>query len=63
MGAVLVGTLYPLLLDALTGTTISVGAPFFDLTFGALMTPLLLVMPFGPLLAWKRADLVAAGQR
>lgn len=63
VGAVLVGTLYPLLLDALTGTTISVGAPFFDLTFGALMAPLLLVLPFGPLLAWKRADLVAAGQR
>ncbi|KKB09053.1 heme lyase CcmF/NrfE family subunit [Devosia chinhatensis] len=63
IGAVLVGTLYPLLLDALTGTTISVGAPFFDFTFGALMAPLLLVLPFGPLLAWKRADLVAAGQR
>jgi len=63
VGAILVGTLYPLLLDALTGTTISVGAPFFDLTFGALMAPLLLVLPFGPLLPWKRADLVAAGQR
>ncbi len=63
VGAVLVGTLYPLLLDALTGTTISVGAPFFDFTFGALMAPLLLVLPFGPLLAWKRADLVSAGQR
>jgi len=63
VGAVLVGTLYPLLLDALTGTTISVGAPFFNFTFGALMAPLLLVLPFGPLLAWKRADLVAAGQR
>ena len=63
VGAVLVGTLYPLLLDALTGTTISVGAPFFDLTFGALMAPLLLVLPFGPLLAWKRADIVAAAQR
>jgi cytochrome c-type biogenesis protein CcmF len=63
MGAVLVGTLYPLVLDALTGTTISVGAPFFNFTFGALMAPLLLVLPFGPLLAWKRADLVAAGQR
>lgn len=63
VGAILVGTLYPLLLDALTGTTISVGAPFFDLTFGVLMAPLLLVLPFGPLLAWKRADLVAAGQR
>ena len=63
VGAVLVGTLYPLLLDALTGTTISVGAPFFDLTFGALMAPLLLVLPFGPLLAWKRADILGAAQR
>jgi cytochrome c-type biogenesis protein CcmF len=63
VGAILVGTLYPLLLDALTGTAISVGAPFFDLTFGALMAPLLLVLPFGPLLAWKRADIVNAAQR
>ncbi|MCS6758651.1 MAG: heme lyase CcmF/NrfE family subunit [Candidatus Devosia euplotis] len=63
VGAVLVGTLYPLLLDALAGTSISVGAPFFNLTFGALMAPLLLVLPFGPLLAWKRADVVAAAQR
>ena len=63
VGAILVGTLYPLILDALTGTTISVGAPFFDLTFGALMAPLLLVLPFGPLLAWKRADVVGAAQR
>ncbi|WEJ32346.1 heme lyase CcmF/NrfE family subunit [Devosia sp. SD17-2] len=63
VGAVLVGTLYPLVLDALVGTSISVGAPFFDFTFSALMAPLLLVLPFGPLLAWKRGDLVAAGQR
>lgn len=63
IGAILVGTLYPLLLDAVVGTSISVGAPFFNLTFGALMAPLLLVLPFGPLLPWKRADLVAAGQR
>ena len=63
VGAILVGTLYPLLLDALTGTAISVGAPFFNLTFGALMAPLLLVLPFGPLLAWKRADIVNAAQR
>jgi cytochrome c-type biogenesis protein CcmF len=62
-GAVLIGTLYPLLLDALAGTTISVGAPFFDLTFSILMAPLLIVLPFGPLLAWKRADIVAAAQR
>ncbi|GLQ55063.1 heme lyase CcmF/NrfE family subunit [Devosia nitrariae] len=63
LGAVLVGTLYPLLLDALAGMTISVGAPFFNLTFSILMAPLLVVLPFGPLLAWKRADIVAVAQR
>jgi cytochrome c-type biogenesis protein CcmF len=61
--AILVGTLYPLVLDALTGTSISVGAPFFNLTFGALMVPLLIILPFGPFLAWKRGDLVAVTQR
>jgi cytochrome c-type biogenesis protein CcmF len=60
---VLVGTLYPLVLDATTGTRISVGAPYFNLTFGPLMVPLLLAMPFGPFLAWKRGDLYAASQR
>jgi cytochrome c-type biogenesis protein CcmF len=61
--AVLTGTLYPLILDALTGRTISVGAPFFSLTFGAVMAPLLIVLPFGPFLAWKRGDLIAVTQR
>jgi cytochrome c-type biogenesis protein CcmF len=60
---VLVGTLYPLVLEALTGARITVGAPFFDLTFGAIMVPLLLLIPFGPFLAWKRADLVGVTQR
>ncbi|MCC6982757.1 MAG: heme lyase CcmF/NrfE family subunit [Bauldia sp.] len=60
---VLVGTLYPLALEALTGRLISVGPPFFNLTFGPLMIPLLLLVPFGPLLAWKRGDVYAAGQR
>jgi cytochrome c-type biogenesis protein CcmF len=60
---VLTGTLYPMALEALTGEKISVGAPFFNLTFGLLMLPLLLAVPFGPLLAWKRADLLGAGQR
>ena len=61
--SVLVGTLYPLALEAVTGEKISVGAPFFNLTFGPLMIPLLLAVPFGPLLAWKRGDLLAATQR
>ncbi|MEA3535530.1 heme lyase CcmF/NrfE family subunit [Rhizobium sp. CC-YZS058] len=60
---VLIGTLYPLALEALTGDKISVGAPFFNLTFGLLMLPLLFAVPFGPLLAWKRGDLMGAGQR
>ena len=61
--AVLVGTLYPLVLDALTGLRISVGAPFFDLTFSILMVPLLVVLPAGPFLAWKRGDLIAVTRR
>ena len=60
---VLVGTLYPLALEAVTGDKISVGAPFFNLTFVPLMIPLLLAAPFGPLLAWKRGDLAGAAQR
>ncbi|KQS77475.1 cytochrome C biogenesis protein CcmF [Rhizobium sp. Leaf384] len=60
---VLTGTLYPLALEALTGSKISVGPPFFNMTFGLLMLPLLFAVPFGPLLAWKRGDLLAAGQR
>ncbi len=61
--SVLVGTLYPLLLEAVTGAKISVGPPYFNITFGALMIPLLAAIPFGPLLAWKRGDIAAAGQR
>jgi cytochrome c-type biogenesis protein CcmF len=60
---VLTGTLYPLVLEVVTGEKISVGAPFFDLTFGPLMVPLLMAVPFGPLLAWKRGDLYGAAQR
>ena len=60
---VITGTLYPLALEALTGTRISVGAPFFNLTFLPLAVPLLVIVPFGPLLAWKRGDLLAAAER
>ena len=61
--AVFVGTLYPLALAVLTGEKISVGAPFFNFTFVPLVAPLLVAVPFGPMLAWKRGDLVAAWQR
>ncbi|MFG1297275.1 heme lyase CcmF/NrfE family subunit [Xanthobacter variabilis] len=61
--AVLVGTLYPLALEALTGAKITVGPPYFNLAFGGLMLPLIFAIPFGPLLAWKRGDLLGVAQR
>ena len=58
--AVLLGTLYPLLLDAAGGGKVSVGPPYFDAVFVPLMVPMIAAMAVGPLLAWKRADLGAA---
>jgi cytochrome c-type biogenesis protein CcmF len=60
---VFVGTLFPMVFAALTGGAISVGAPFFNLTFGPLFIALLIAVPFGPLLAWKRGDLAGVAQR
>jgi cytochrome c-type biogenesis protein CcmF len=60
---VILGTLYPLFLEALDGSKISVGPPYFNLTFGPLMVPLLLAIPLGPLMSWKRADLLPVLQR
>jgi cytochrome c-type biogenesis protein CcmF len=60
---VFVGTLYPLALEMITGDKISVGAPFFNTTFAPLFIPLLIVVPFGPLMAWKRGDLLGVAQR
>ena len=59
-GTVLLGTLYPLFLDAVTGQKVSVGPPFFNRTFVPLMVPVVAAMAVGPLLAWKRADLMGA---
>ncbi len=55
--AVLLGTLYPLFLDALGLGKISVGAPYFDTVFVPLMAPLVFLMGVGPLLRWKQAEL------
>src|SRR5258708_13258065 len=49
--------------EVLAGGKISVGAPYFNLTFGPLFIPLMMAMAFGPLLAWKRGDLLGAAQR
>jgi cytochrome c-type biogenesis protein CcmF len=56
---VFVGTLYPLVLDAINGTKITVGPPYYALTFAPIFFALLLLVPFGPVLGWKRADLKA----
>ena len=51
---VLLGTLYPLLADALELGKISVGPPYFALLFVLLMAPLVALLPFGPLTRWQR---------
>lgn len=56
MAVVLLGTLFPLFAEAF-GYKVSVGAPFFNLTFVPLMTPLMLLVPFGPMSAWKKMTL------
>ncbi len=60
---VLIGTLYPLFLDVVTHQTVSVGPPFYRMTFVPIMIPLLIAMAVGPMLPWKRGDLVAALSR
>ncbi|MCW0235898.1 MAG: heme lyase CcmF/NrfE family subunit [Ferrovibrio sp.] len=61
--AVLLGTLYPLALDAISGAKVSVGPQYFNSVFVPLMTPLVAAVAIGPLLAWKRGDLAAALRR
>jgi len=53
---VLLGTLYPLIGDALGVGRISVGPPYFGFMFALLMIPVVLLMPFGPLFRWASAD-------
>jgi cytochrome c-type biogenesis protein CcmF len=62
-GAVLLGTLYPLFLDALGLGKISVGPPYFDTVFALMMAPLLLLMGVGPLMRWKQDDAGSLARR
>lgn len=62
-GAVLLGTLYPLFLDALNLGKISVGPPYFDQVFTWLMAPLIFLLGVGPLSRWKGDLVPALGQR
>jgi len=57
---VLLGTLYPLIGEALDAGRISVGPPYFGFMFPLLMAPLVLLIPFGPFLKWRQGDWRAA---
>jgi cytochrome c-type biogenesis protein CcmF len=63
MGAVLLGTLYPLVLDALKLGKISVGPPYFDTVFFPLMAPAVFLMAIGPMASWKKAALPDVAKR
>jgi cytochrome c-type biogenesis protein CcmF len=56
-GSILLGTLYPLIMDSLDLGKISVGPPYFEAVFVPLMTPAIFLMGLGPLARWKQASL------
>ncbi|MBN8606775.1 MAG: heme lyase CcmF/NrfE family subunit [Caulobacterales bacterium] len=62
-GVVLIGTLYPLLVEALGGGLISVGPPFFNMTVAPLLGALFLILPFGPMLSWRVGDIAASAKK
>jgi len=62
-GSVLLGTLYPLLIDALHLGKISVGPPYFNSVFVPIMVPLLVLMGIGPWASWKNTDLLTVLKR
>jgi cytochrome c-type biogenesis protein CcmF len=61
--AVLLGTLYPLVIDTLGGGKISVGPPYFDAVFYPLMAPAMFLMGIGPLTRWKQSELPSLANR
>jgi len=63
LAAVMLGTLYPLFLDALGAGKISVGPPYFEAVFAPLMAPAVFLMAVGPVASWKRAELPALWTR
>jgi cytochrome c-type biogenesis protein CcmF len=59
-GVVLVGTLYPLVVEAANGGLISVGPPFFNLTVVPILGFIFLLLPLGPMLSWRVGDIRAS---
>ena len=62
LAVVFIGTIYPLALDAMTGRKITVGPPFFALLFGPLCVLMMVLVPFGPRLPWRKGDLKSAAR-
>ncbi|MDO8933378.1 MAG: heme lyase CcmF/NrfE family subunit, partial [Rhodocyclaceae bacterium] len=62
-GSVLLGTLYPLLIDALNLGKLSVGPPYFNAVFVPIMVPVLFLMAVGPVARWKHADIKSIAGR
>ncbi|HLZ78380.1 MAG TPA: heme lyase CcmF/NrfE family subunit [Sphingomonas sp.] len=63
LGVVLIGTLYPLGVEAMTGEKLSVGAPYFNTAAGPLALLLVAVMAAGPVMRWRRDELAVVGRR
>ncbi len=63
LGVVLIGTLYPLLVESATGEKLSVGPPYFNATAGPLALILVAIMAAGPMMRWRRDRLAAIGRR
>ena len=63
LGIVLVGTLYPLVIESLTGGKLSVGPPYFNAAAGPLALLLVLAMGAGPMMRWRREDLGPLARR
>jgi cytochrome c-type biogenesis protein CcmF len=60
---VFIGTLYPLVIDALTEQKLSVGAPYYNMTFVPVMIPAIFIMAIGTLMPWKKGELKSALRR
>ena len=63
LGTVLVGTLYPLVLEGVSGQRITVGPPFFNMTFVPLMLGLMVLVAPGAMLSWRKANMDKVGQK
>ena len=62
-GAVLLGTLYPLIMQALNLGKITVGAPYFNAVFAPVIAPVLFLIGVGPIARWKQETVLTLAQR